>query len=145
MFSNFDFCAKVERVRCCTRYLISLDFPEEQRPCNILDCQALGFEIQLCSSLECSLQDQTFLLKLLGICKVGFGDNFSGCPIDNWLSVSCWWNVENLEISLHAQGRRLSLLQTQGNVWNCVRFINKHFMFVEELNTLCWKIALSLL
>ena len=63
----------------------------------------------------------------------GFDDNFSGYP-ENWLSASRRWGVENNENSKHAQGRRLSLLQTKGNVWNRLRFLKKHFMFLEELN-----------
>ena len=63
----------------------------------------------------------------------GFDDNFSGYP-ENWLSASRRWGVENNENSKHAQGRRLSLLQTKGNVWNRLRFLKKHVMFLEELN-----------
>ena len=58
----------------------------------------------------------------------GFDDNFS----DNWLSASRQWRVENIEISQNVQGRQLS--QTKGNVWNHVRFLKKHFTFLEELN-----------
>ena len=58
----------------------------------------------------------------------GFDDKFS----DNWLSTSRQWRVENIEISQNAQGRQLS--QTKGNVWNHVRFLKKHFTFLEELN-----------
>ena len=41
--------------------------------------------------------------------------------------------VENNENSQNAQGRRLSLPQTKSNVWNHLRFLKKHFMFLEEL------------
>lgn len=65
----------------------------------------------------------------------GFNDNFSGLPLitDSVCHVG-ELSVENLEISLYAKGRRLSLLQTQGFVCNCSRFIKKYFMFLEELN-----------
>ena len=63
----------------------------------------------------------------------GFDDNFSGLP-ENWLSASRRWDVENYENSQNAQGRRLSRLETKGNVWNRLRFLKKHFMFLEELN-----------
>ena len=41
----------------------------------------------------------------------------------------CWkqWESQN------AQGRRLSLPPAKGNVWNRLRFLKKHFMFLEEL------------
>ena len=47
----------------------------------------------------------------------GFNDNFSGLPLitDSVCHVG-ELSVENLEISLYAKGRRLSLLQTQGFV-----------------------------
>ena len=54
--------------------------------------------------------------------------------ITAWLSASRRWSIENIEISPYAQGRRLSLLQTQDDVWNRSRFLKKHFMFLEELN-----------
>ena len=63
----------------------------------------------------------------------GFDDNFSGYP-ENWLSASRRWGVENNENSQNARGRRLSLPQTKGNDWNRLRFLKKHFMFLEELN-----------
>ena len=63
----------------------------------------------------------------------GFDDNFSGHP-ENWLSASRRWGVENNENSQNAQGWRLSLPQAKGNVWNRLRFLKKHFMFLEELN-----------
>ena len=63
----------------------------------------------------------------------GFDDNFSGYP-KNWLSASRRWGAENNENSQNAQGRRLSLPQTKGNVWNRLRFLKKHFMFLEDLN-----------
>ena len=78
--------------------------------------------------------------ELLGICEQTsnvsgrFPDySFSGYP-ENWLSASRQWGVENNEYSQNAQGRRLSLPQTKGNVWNHLRFLKKHFMFLEELN-----------
>ena len=63
----------------------------------------------------------------------GFDDNFSGYP-ENWLSASRRLDVENYENSQDAQGRRLSLPQTKGNDWIRLRFLKKHFMFLEELN-----------
>ena len=63
----------------------------------------------------------------------GFVDNFSGFP-ENWLSASHRWGVENNENSQNAQGWRLSLPQTKGNVWNRLRFLKKHFLLLEELN-----------
>ena len=43
-------------------------------------------------------------------------------------------SVENIEISLYAQARQSLLLLTQGNMYNCLRFLNKWLMFLEELN-----------
>ena len=63
----------------------------------------------------------------------GFDDNFSGYP-ENWLSASRRWDVENNENSQHVEGRRLGLPQTMRNVWNRLRFLKKHFIFLEELN-----------
>ena len=45
-------------------------------------------------------------------------------------------SVENTEISLYAQSRQSLLLLTQGNIYNCLRFLNKYLMFLEELNEL---------
>ena len=45
-------------------------------------------------------------------------------------------SVENIEISLYAQARQSLLLLTQGNIYNRLRFLNKYFMFLEELNEL---------
>ena len=50
------------------------------------------------------------------------------------VSSSRRWGVENNENSQNAQGWRLSLPQAKGNVWNRLRFLKKHFMFLEELN-----------
>ena len=38
------------------------------------------------------------------------------------------------QISQNAQGRQLSLLLTKGYAWNRLRFLKKHFTFLEELN-----------
>ena len=43
-------------------------------------------------------------------------------------------SVENIEISRYAQARQSLLLLTQGNIYNCLRFLNKYLMFLEELN-----------
>ena len=59
----------------------------------------------------------------------GFNDNFSGYP-ENWLSASHWWGVENNENLQNAQGWRLSLPQTKGNVWNCLIEISKEAFYV---------------
>ena len=45
-------------------------------------------------------------------------------------------SVENIEISRYAQARQSLLLLTQGNIYNCLRFLNKYLMFLEELNEL---------
>ena len=47
-------------------------------------------------------------------------------------------SVENIEISLYARDRQSSLLllTLQGNIYNRLRFLNKHLMFLEELNEL---------
>ena len=59
----------------------------------------------------------------------GFDDNFSGCP-ENWLSASHRWGVENNENLQNAQGWRLSLPQTKGNVWNRLIEISKEAFYV---------------
>ena len=43
-------------------------------------------------------------------------------------------HVKTVRIHQNTQGRRLSLSQTKGNVLNRLRFLKKHFMFLEELN-----------
>ena len=45
-------------------------------------------------------------------------------------------SVENIEISLYAQARQSLLLLTQGNIYNCLTFLNKYIMFLEELDEL---------
>ena len=50
------------------------------------------------------------------------------------VSASRRWGVENNENSQNPQGWRLSLPQAKGSVWNRLRFLKKHFMFLEELN-----------
>ena len=45
-------------------------------------------------------------------------------------------SVQNIEISVYAQARQSLLLLTQGNIYNCLRFLNKYLMFLEELNEL---------
>ena len=41
-----------------------------------------------------------------------------------------------IEISLYAQARQSLLLSTQGNIYIRLRFLNKYFTFLEELNEL---------
>ena len=45
-------------------------------------------------------------------------------------------SVKNTEISLYAQAQQSLLLLTQGNIYNCLRFLNKYLMFLEELSEL---------
>ena len=45
-------------------------------------------------------------------------------------------SVENIEISLYTQARQLLLLLTQGNIYNCLRFLNKYLMCFEEFKEL---------
>ena len=42
--------------------------------------------------------------------------------------------LKTMRIHKMNKGRQLSLPQTKGNVWNRLRFLQKHFMFLEELN-----------
>ena len=42
--------------------------------------------------------------------------------------------LKTFQISQNAQGRQLSLLLTKGNAWNRLRYLKKHFTFLEELN-----------
>ena len=84
-------------------------------------------------------------LESLNICEqtlytlVRFRWKFLWIFIGSWLSVSeleYFLSVENIEISLYAQARQSLLLLTQGNIYNCLRFLNKYLMFLEELNEL---------
>ena len=45
-------------------------------------------------------------------------------------------SVENIEISLYAQARQSPMLLSQGNIYNCLRFLNKYLVFIKELNEL---------
>ena len=54
--------------------------------------------------------------------------------LDNWLGESRRWSVESIPDFTNAQGRQLSLLLTKGYAWNRLRFLKKHFTFLEELN-----------
>ena len=45
-------------------------------------------------------------------------------------------SVKNIEISLYAKAQQSLLLLTKGNIYNCLRFLNKYLMFLEELSEL---------
>ena len=64
--------------------------------------------------------------------------------IRSWLSVSeleYFLSVENTEISLYAQAWQSPMLLSQGNIYNCLRFLNKYLVLLKELNDLFQEIV----
>ena len=65
----------------------------------------------------------------------GFLWIFIGSSLSVW-ELECFLSVENIEISLYAQTQQSLLLLTQGNIYHCLKFLNKYLLFLEELNKL---------
>ena len=81
-------------------------------------------------SLGISKQSLNTLLRFPGFLWI-----FIGSSLSVW-ELECFLSVENIEISLYAQTQQSLLLLTQGNIYHCLKFLNKYLLFLEELNKL---------
>ena len=70
-------------------------------------------------SLGISKQSLNTLLRFPGFLWI-----FIGSSLSVW-ELECFLSVENIEISLYAQTQQSLLLLTQGNIYHCLKFLNK--------------------